>query len=112
SIFVAREGQRGEVYQVKGDAESMRHVYMPNTDIVNSLSYKDSYILVQELSATDQAWVRHYADSETPPSAPNRAAVTENCQGWAYRVLYKLFEKDIISHDKITMVCGMVEPVR
>ncbi|ORY09317.1 hypothetical protein BCR34DRAFT_374858 [Clohesyomyces aquaticus] len=112
SIFVAREGQVGEVYQVKGDAESMRYLYGPNIDLVNSLSYKNSYILVQDLSATAQAWVKHYAESETPPSAPNRAAVTENCQGWTYRVLYKLYEKDIISQEKIAMIHGMIEPVR
>jgi hypothetical protein len=111
-IFVTREGQRGEAYQVKGDAENMRYTHASNTDLVNSTSYKDSYILAQDLSANDQAWVRYYANSETPPSAPNRAAVTENCQGWTYRVLYKLFEKGIISHDKITMVYGMIEPLR
>ncbi|KAH7371688.1 hypothetical protein BKA66DRAFT_572659 [Pyrenochaeta sp. MPI-SDFR-AT-0127] len=111
SIFVALEGQNGEVYQVKGDAENMRYLYVSDINLVNSLSYKDSYILVQDLSAAAHAWVRHYADAETPPSAPNRAAVTENCQGWTYRVLYKLYEKGIISSDKITMVHGMIEPV-
>lgn len=111
SLFVAREGKKGDVYQVKGDAESMSHRHAQKVNIFLSLTYRTSYVLVQDLPAAAEAWVKSLAETETPPSAPNRAAVRENCQGWACRVLAKLVEKGIVSKDTLASVQGMIEPI-
>jgi hypothetical protein len=111
SLFVSSEGERGDVYQVKGDAEMMAHQHKKSVDIFRSASFHTSYTIVQDLPETSEAWVKYYAEHETPPSAPNRAAVRENCQGWSYRVLTKLSEQGIITKETLTSVEAMIEPI-
>ena len=47
SLFLAREGQPGVVFQVKGDAVAMHHIHANNTDVLSSQSFKDSYIIAR-----------------------------------------------------------------
>lgn len=41
SLFLAREGEPGVVFQVKGDALAMHHTHANNTNVLSSQSYKD-----------------------------------------------------------------------
>lgn len=79
SLFLAREGQPGLVFQVKGDALAMRHAHTNNTNILNSQSYKDSYIIARP-TEHQAARVLYWATNEAAPTAPNQAAIRENCQ--------------------------------
>lgn len=110
SLFVARENEPGIVYQVKGDAECMAYQPMSSTNITNSESFFNIYNLatVDEYQAVV---VKQVAESEPPPKAENRASVTENCQGWAVRVITKLVERGIVPAAKVRMAQSMMEPV-
>ncbi|PGH02013.1 hypothetical protein AJ79_07751 [Helicocarpus griseus UAMH5409] len=92
SLFVAREGQAGMVYQVKGDAEFM--TYQPSNravDITASTSFINMYNLA---TVTEQQ------------------AVTENCQGWVVRVIAKLVGRDVVGNSKLEMASSMVQRIR
>ena len=89
------EGQPGTVFQVKGDSTAMHHVHTEDVNIVSSSSYKDSYIMAQP-TEQQAAKIRYWATHETPPSAPNQAAVQENCQGWVIRVINRLVAEGIV----------------
>lgn len=47
SPFLAREGQPGGDFQVRGDAVAMKYAHTNNTDVLSSQSCKDSYIIAQ-----------------------------------------------------------------
>lgn len=110
SLFIAREGEAGSVYQVKGDATFMRHVFAQNVRVLSSSSYHTSYVLAQ-LNDGEEAIVRGYAQAEVPPRAENRATVTENCQGWTIRVLRRLQGAGIVSAEWIAFAEKMQEGV-
>lgn len=110
SLFVAPEGGIGKVYQVKGDAELMRYTHAEGVNIQASCNFKTAYTLAN-LTQDQAGWVEFYANSETPPSAPDRASVTENCQGWTVRVLERLVEKDIVTEAWLAYIRGIVEPL-
>ncbi|KAJ5622439.1 hypothetical protein N7528_005671 [Penicillium herquei] len=110
-LFIGRENEPCYVYQVKGDAEYM--TYEPSeepVDIANAEVCLDIYHLatVNEEKALS---IRLVAESEPPPRAPNRRLVTENCQGWTMRVLFKLVEMRIVTPEKCEMARAMLQPV-
>ncbi|EGE08384.1 hypothetical protein TEQG_07494 [Trichophyton equinum CBS 127.97] len=111
ALLVARENQPGMVYQVKGDAEYMTY-QAPNrsVDITSSASFLTMYQLAV-VTEQQAAVVKEVADNETPPRAPNRQSVKENCQGWTVRVITKLVEKGIVSNAKLQMAKSMMQPV-
>ncbi|KAJ5932790.1 hypothetical protein N7516_007279 [Penicillium verrucosum] len=89
ALFVSRENQPGYIYQVKGDAEYMS--YLP--------------------SNRAQAVVSNVAAAEVPPRAKDRKSVTENCQGWTFRVITKLVGLGLVPTAKLDMARSMREPV-
>jgi hypothetical protein len=50
--------------------------------------------------------------AEKPPSAPNRAAVTEHCQGWVVRVVRQLVEEGIAEERIVGVLEGCMDSVR
>lgn len=87
--------------------------YQPSdgaVDIVNSECFSSLYQLAI-VTEEQGAEVKAIAEREPPPQAPNRLAATENCQGWAVRVVGKLVEKGIAQASKIEMMRSMLEPV-
>jgi hypothetical protein len=50
--------------------------------------------------------------AEKPPSAPNRAAVTEHCQGWTVRVVRRLVEEGIAEERVVGVLEGCMDSVR
>ena len=111
SLHIAREGEPGNVYQVKGDAECMRYI-PPNhmIDVRLSEGFKDIFELAT-LTEAQARIVEEVAQNEPPPQAENRRSVTENCQGWTVSVIRKLVERGIVSDAKLEMVRTMVEPL-
>lgn len=110
-LFLAKEGEKGDVLEVKGDAEFMR--YAPSTEPVNPVTL-EGYVTSYELAAIsdDQvAVVREIARKEPPPSAPNRRMVIENCQGWVVRVMGQLVARGIIPPHKLDMTKRLQEPI-
>lgn len=95
AIFLSHEGQPGAIFQVKGDSTAMHFVHTDNVNVLSSNSYKDSYIIAQP-TEQQAAKIRYWATHETPPSAPNQAAVQENCQGWVIRVINRLVTEGIV----------------
>src|SRR6266487_4158462 len=111
SLYVAREGEPGRLYQVKGDAEFME--YRPSDgmiDIKLSQSFLDMYELAS-LTEEQAKVVEEVAQNETPPRAEDRRFIKENCQGWTVRVIAKLVAKDLVSNAKLEMVKDMLEPL-
>ncbi|KAM4067615.1 hypothetical protein HRG_012319 [Hirsutella rhossiliensis] len=102
---------RGQVWQVKGDAELMRHQHASNTDILNSASFAWHQVLNASLSDSQFARVDRVARAEPAPRAVNRAAVTENCQGWVIRVLWRLVSEGIVEESTVTMLQGYMDPI-
>lgn len=110
-LFLAKEGEKGDILEVKGDAEFMR--YAPSTEPVNPVTlegYVTSYDLAT-ISDDQVAVVREVAGKETPPSAPNRRMVKENCQGWVVRVMGQLVARGIIPSHKLDMAKRLQEPI-
>ncbi|KAI0190048.1 hypothetical protein EV127DRAFT_481496 [Xylaria flabelliformis] len=111
SLAVAsEEGGPGEVYQVKGDAIHMYHDHAREKNIFMSESYFDSFNL-GNLDNKGREMVEHCAYNQAPPSAPNAAAIKENCQGWAVRVLGDLEEKGVVSKGTADKLVPSMEPL-
>ena len=110
SLLINRESERGEAFQVKGDATAMRYAHATNVDILTSTSYKDSFTVAQ-LDEQKAGRVRYWANQEAPPQAQTQAAVVENCQGWAIRVLKRLKDEDIVTQEWVTRAEQMKEAV-
>lgn len=100
----------GSVYQVKGDATLMHYHFAEGVDLFNSQSFHD-YFELATLSQTGADWVRYYANREAPPSAPNQAQVSENCQGWAVRVVRNLIQQGIVDGSWYDRLIAMMQPV-
>ncbi|KAI5298149.1 hypothetical protein KEM55_003754 [Ascosphaera atra] len=92
SIYVAREGVAGMVYQVTGDAE---------------YGFKTAYVLA-DITEEQAAIVKECADEIAPPRAANRAAVRENCQNWAVRVIGALVARGVVSQAKLDMAVDLL----
>lgn len=54
--------------------------------------------------------VKQIAENEPAPSAENWKEATENCQGWAVRVVAKLVEERIVPVAKLEMARSIVKP--
>lgn len=109
-LFLARENERGLVFQVKGDAVAMHYVHVNNINVLSSQSYKDSYIIAR-LTEDQAARVSYWATHEAAPSAPNQAAVTENCQGWTIRVIRRLVAEGIVQQNWVNTAVSLQQPV-
>lgn len=110
SLFLAREGQPGVVFQVKGDAVAMHHAHANNTNVLSSQSYKDSYIIARP-TEHQAARVRYWATHEAAPIAPTQAAVRENCQGWTIRVIRRLVAEGIVQQKWVNTAVSLQQPV-
>lgn len=110
SLFVAREGEIGQAYQVTGDATYMTYIHYLNINLLESESYSASYAL-GDISEDQHKTVRKCAETEPPPRAASRTEVKENCQGWALRVLKRLSDQGIVSTEWVTSVEDLMEPV-
>ncbi|TRX97138.1 hypothetical protein FHL15_001932 [Xylaria flabelliformis] len=111
SLAVAsEEGGPGEIYQVKGDAIHMYHDHAREKNIFMSESYFDSFNLGY-LDNKGREMVEHCAYRQAPPSAPNAAAIKENCQGWAVRVLGDLEAKGVVSKGTADKLTPSMEPL-
>ena len=64
----------------------MHHAHADGNNVLISDSYKDSSIIARSIEER-VARVHYWATYEPRPSAPNRAAVRENCKGWTRRVI-------------------------
>jgi len=111
SLFVAREEELGALFQVKGDALAMHYAHAYSTNVLNSQSYKDSYIIAQ-LTEDQTARVRYWASHETAPRAQNQAAVMENCQGWTVRVIQRLVAEGIVQQKWLDAAVSLQQPVK
>lgn len=110
SLFLASEGQRGDVFQVKGDAIAMNYVHTANDNLLSSESFEDSYIISRP-NQQQSTRIRYWATHEHPPSAPNQAAVQENCQGWTIRVMARLIAENIVASNWGNFARGLQEPL-
>lgn len=110
-LFLAREGQPGVIFQVQGDAIAIHHAHLPDTNILISESYKDSYVIAR-LDENQAERVGHWASEEAPPAATNQAAVRENCQGWTIRVMRRLVTEGIVEQKWVDIAVGLQEPVQ
>ena len=63
----------------------MHHAHADGSNVLISDNYKDSSIIARPIE--ERVARVHWATYEPRPSAPNRAAVRENCQGWTIRVI-------------------------
>ncbi|KAL9104783.1 MAG: hypothetical protein Q9163_000333 [Psora crenata] len=111
SLFLAREGQPGTLFQVKGDALAMQHAHDNDTNVLSSESYKDSYIIARPTEDQSER-IQYWATHEAAPGAPNQAAVTENCQGWAIRVIRRLVTEGIIQGKWVNTAVSLQQPVK
>ena len=67
----------------------MHHAHVDGNNVLVSDGYKASYIIARP-TEEQVAKVHYWATYEPRPSAPNQAAVQENCQGWTIRVIGRL----------------------
>lgn len=111
SLFLAREGSRGVAFQVKGDAIAMHYAHATNVDLLGSESFQDSYIMARP-NEQQVARIRYWANATPPPSAPNQAAVQENCQGWTIRVIAHLISEQIVGQNWAAAARRLQQPVR
>ncbi|KAK8142440.1 hypothetical protein G3M48_008772 [Beauveria asiatica] len=102
---------KGQIWQVKGDAEYMHYQHALDVDILSSQSFEWHQVVNNDLSESQRARVNQICNSEPPPRAANRASVTENCQGWVIRVLYRLAREGIVQQGAITMLQRYMDPI-
>ncbi|KAI1346690.1 hypothetical protein F5Y01DRAFT_319536 [Xylaria sp. FL0043] len=105
----SEEGGVGDLYQVTGDAAHMRYDHVKR-NAFDSIEYYDSYNL-GTLDGHGKSMVEYCADRQSPPSAENAAAITENCQGWCVRVLEDLEARGVISAGSATRCQPIMEPL-
>ncbi|KAK4235712.1 hypothetical protein C8A03DRAFT_46201 [Achaetomium macrosporum] len=102
----------GRVWQVTGDAELMRFNHAEGVDKMGSPDLAWFQVLNNELSEEQFKRVDMIASEEKAPSAPNRAAVTENCQGWVLRVLGRLVKEGIVEERMVGILRGYMDAIR
>jgi hypothetical protein len=103
----------GQMWQVTGDAEFMRFEQATGVDRMSSPDYAWHQVLNQDLGDEQLARVDEIARAEEPPSAPNRAAVKEHCQGWTVRVVRRLVEEGIVKREGVVaMLEGYMDPIK
>jgi hypothetical protein len=112
SLFVARQGERGYVYQAIGapDVPNMTYWHVPHIDIIKTRAFATSCVMASPLSESDAWLVHNYAHSEAPPCAKNGEPRDENCQGWACRVLEKLVAHGVVSQPTLDYARTLMEP--
>jgi hypothetical protein len=89
----------------------MRYTPGVNVNIFASATYKSFRELNSNLTDDQCTTIRHCAENTVPPTAPNAAAVTENCQHWVVRVLYGLQNQGIVTQEKVNEANGLVQPL-
>lgn len=101
----------GQVWQVTGDAEKMYYQHDTDTDILDHHDFAWHQILNKDLSDSQFAIINRITREEPPPCAINRAAVTENCQGWAVRVLSRLVGEGVVEQKSVDGLRTQMDPV-
>ncbi|SPO06305.1 uncharacterized protein DNG_08994 [Cephalotrichum gorgonifer] len=71
----------GRVWQVTGDATYMQYKHENGVRPFISDAYHTSFVLNLALSGSQEDEIEEAVRSEAPPSAVDRRAVRENCQG-------------------------------
>jgi hypothetical protein len=99
-------------WQVTGDAEFMHFESADGVDKMNLPDFAWHQVLNKDLSDGQLARVDEIVRAEKPPSAPNRAAVTEHCQGWTVRVVRRLVEEGIAEKRVVGVLEGCMDSVR
>ncbi|KAK4126632.1 hypothetical protein N657DRAFT_643418 [Parathielavia appendiculata] len=102
---------RGQVWQVKGDAELMHHDYAADVDQLNSPDFAWHQVLRDDLSEEEFRRVDEIARAESPPRAVNRAAVREHCQGWVVRVVKQLVKEGIVKEGIVAGLEAVMDPI-
>ncbi|KAL2172880.1 hypothetical protein VTG60DRAFT_58 [Thermothelomyces hinnuleus] len=102
----------GQLWQVTGDAELMHFEHATGVDKLSSPDFAWHQVLNKDLSAAQLTKVDAIAREEKPPSAPNRAAVTEHCQGWTLRVVRQLVDEKIVEARLIGVLEGCMDPIQ
>ncbi|KAI1825457.1 hypothetical protein F4861DRAFT_190576 [Xylaria intraflava] len=110
SLVIAPGGTYGvgDVYQVKGDTLKMQYVHVKGADIFVCQSYVDSFRL-GGLDARGKEVVEACAGVQPPPAAASPAEITENCQGWALRVVTDLEARGVVAAGTADAHRGLME---
>ncbi|KAL2189915.1 hypothetical protein L209DRAFT_777406 [Thermothelomyces heterothallicus CBS 203.75] len=93
-------------------AEVMHFEHATGVDKLSSPDFALHQVLNKDLSAAQLATVDAIAREEKPPSAPNRAAVMEHCQGWTLRVVRRLVDERIVEARLIGVLEGCMDPTQ
>jgi hypothetical protein len=113
SLFLAHEGENGATYQVTGDAEAMHYSFIMDTNpTAQSEAFNTAYVMATGLNPEQGKEIVETVTKVEPPSAPNAAAVKENCQAWCVKVLVQLMKKGIVDRGRVEEASGMLELVR
>lgn len=73
----------------------MEYPHIDHTSIFILDTFKDSFTIAQPTQQQVDG-IRYWVNTEPAPSARDLAAVMENCQGWAIRVMSRLVEEIIV----------------
>ena len=85
----------------------MQYLHCKNLDIACSTSYGSRLVTMEE----QERIIDRIAHTEPAPRAVNRAAGTEHCQGWTFRVLSRLVSENIVSEEKLALVRNLQQPI-
>ena len=88
----------------------MRYTHAKDVNVLSSQSFKDSFVIARP-TEDQAARIRYWATHETAPSAPNQAAVSENCQGWTILVIRRLVTEGIVQQKWVDTAVGLQGPV-
>jgi hypothetical protein len=89
----------------------MHHEHEDAVDALRSELLKDAYTIAL-LTEEQTHVVRHLANKEAPPCAPDMASARENCQGWTARLLKRLAEENVVASHQLEAIDAIVDPVR
>ncbi|KAH7316762.1 hypothetical protein B0I35DRAFT_479580 [Stachybotrys elegans] len=103
---------QGQVWQVTGDAEFMVYEHAAGIDKMSLDTFAWHQLVNADMTGAQRKTVEDIVHAEPPPSAVNRAAVTENCQGWVIRVLRRLVEEGIAQESIIPMLQRYMDDIR
>lgn len=103
--------EKHQVWQVTGDAESMR--YEPRADVDKLRSGDLAWTRTVNVGVTGDQFlmIESICRQEPPPHAENRASVRENCQGWVIRVLQRLVAEGIVEETLVSSLREHMDPI-
>ena len=113
SFFLAREGYKGYMFQVTGNAEKMRYANAEDVALLTSPSLAEAILIKDDVTEQQEETIRACFAQVPPPSAESARDVRRNCQTWCIVVMKRLVgQGGLLLQGKVDEAMAKLELVR